>query len=144
MRSETFLLALQLLLGISLPHYPDALEALPDPVLSIDLDEDTVVLTLDGIRYEVNHRHVVALDLPRSDTLHVVVDLPDDAVGLFVTIDGVWIDNIVGKEGGDVPLDFELLPPNGELGFEIAMPGQRAPTLPDVVIVANDDDPDPR
>lgn len=143
MRSEPLLLALQLLLGLSLSLSPIELGDHPEPVLAIDLDEDPVVLDFDGARHQLENDHSVVLDLPQHEALHVVVDLPEDAVGLFVTIDGAWVDTIAAA-GGFMPLDFEVLPTSGELGFEIAMPGQRAPTLPDVVVVTKDDDPDPR
>lgn len=107
------------------------------------LDQEGSLVEVDGVIYSLGGRPLeLAFDDLELITLLFVV--PDGA-GLFVTEDGVWTADLQPSTSSRMlAYDlFDTVPEPGEFGFEVALPGQPAPTVPDLVIRPTDDDPDP-
>ncbi len=73
-------------------------------------------------------------------TLLIVVPL---GARVFVIEDGQVTDEIDPPITSEV-VALDVYQKSGEVGLAIALPGQPAPTVPDVVIRPTDDDPEPR
>jgi hypothetical protein len=160
----SFFLALCLVAASILPSpaaasYPDSYPVLPDlpgadisgqARIVIDLEQGIALVEVEGQLYALDDRplEVAFDDLERITLLFVV---PKDA-GVFVTEDGLWTRELEPSRLSTL-LAFDLfdafeagaLSPSEteEFGFQIALPGQPAPTIPDVVIRPTEDDPDP-
>lgn len=131
-----------------LPDLPGA-DIYGEARLVIYLDQNEPLVEVDGQLYALGGRPLeVAFDGLDHVTLLFVV--PRNA-GVFVTEDGVWTQNLDPSSTSrmlafDLPDMFGSTPPSSEteeFGFEVALPGQPGPTVPDVVIRPTEDDPDP-
>jgi hypothetical protein len=113
-------------------------------IIIVDLEQG--VMQEDGLTSEIENG-VIEVPVGDLDLITVLFIVPPNA-GVFVTEDGVWTETLVPSETSRL-LAFDLIEPRvpasvpEEFGFEIALPGQSAPTLPTVVIVPTDEAPEP-
>jgi hypothetical protein len=112
----------------------------------IHLDQDTPLVEVDGQLYALDGR---ALEVGLDDLDHVtLLFVAPPGAGILVTEDGLWTQEIDPSITSKL-LAFDVFGSSvphstpEEFGFEIGLPGQPAPTVPDVVIRPTDDDPDP-
>jgi hypothetical protein len=130
-----------------LPDLPDADVAfayppLPDlPGADIPVGACIVIyhdhIEVDGQPYALDGRPI---DVPFDDLDRITVyfDAPPDT-GVFVFTDGLWTQTLAPSPTGEL-LEFDVYPSTASraepemFGFEFPVPGQRAPTVPTVVI----------
>jgi hypothetical protein len=106
----------------------------------IYLDQDIPLVEVGGKLYAIGDRPLeVAFEHLGYMTLLFIVP---PVTGMFVTDDGLWMDEIEPSSVSRT-LTYDLVDPLIPLGFELATPGQPAPTVPDVVIRPIENDPDP-
>jgi hypothetical protein len=112
----------------------------------IHLDQDPPLVEVDGQLYALGGR---ALEIAFDDLDHVtLLFVAPLGSSVFVTEDGLWTQEIDPSITSKL-LAFDVFEASGSgldpvaYGFEVALPGQSAPTIPDVVIRPTDDDPDP-
>jgi hypothetical protein len=153
-RPSFLLVALSLVAAMILPSPAAASSATTYPLLPdlpgadisgqarlvIYLDQGIALIDVDGKRYAIGDRplDVAFEDL---DTMTLLVIVPTDT-GVFVTEDGLWVDELEPSPVSRT-LTYDLVDPLIPFGFELAVPGQPAPTVPDVVIRPTENDPDP-
>lgn len=108
--------------------------------IAIHLDQGLTLVELDGQLHALGDRplEVAFDDLDRITLLFIV---PQDT-GILVTEDGLWIDELEPSAVSTV-ITFDLVDPLMTFGFELTLPGQPAPTVPDLVILPTENDPDP-
>lgn len=150
----SFLLALCLAAATILPSPAQASSAINYPLLPdlpgadisgqarivIYLDQGLALVDVDGQLYAIGDRPLeVAFEGLDSMTLLFVV--PPDT-GVFVTEDGLWMDELEPSPVSRT-LTYDLVDPLIPFGFELQVPGQPAPTVPDIVIRPTENDPDP-
>jgi hypothetical protein len=129
---------------------PDAsYPALPDtsgPDLSgeagvvLYLQDDRAVVELDGCLYLADRS--LLIDFAGLDFVTLIVELPDHAVGaqVYVTNDAGWVETL---DVSGSTFSYAVGPEHA-IGFEIAAPGQSAPTGPVVVSKPSGGNPKPR
>jgi hypothetical protein len=129
-----------------LPDLPGA-DVRGEARILIHFQHDTPLVEVDGQLYALDGR---ALEIGLDDLDHVtLLFVAPPGTGMFVTEDGLWTEEIDPSATSEL-LAFDVFGSSvksfvpEELGFELALPGQPAPTVPDVVIRPTRDDPDPR
>jgi hypothetical protein len=121
-----------------LPDLPGA-DIYGEARIVIYLDQDVPLVEVDGQLFALGGRPLeLAFDDLESITLLLVVPLK---TGVFVTENGIWTHEL---DPSITLVAFDLMVgESDELALELALPGQPAPTVPDVVIRPTADDPDP-
>jgi hypothetical protein len=104
------------------------------------LDDRALVERIDGCFYEVDVP-VLEIDFDDLDQVTLVLELPEYPAGaqVYVTDRGDLIEK-VNLRGSSFTY---VLTYGAELGFEIAMPGMPAPTVPVLVTKPTTDGPEP-
>ncbi len=106
----------------------------------IYLDRDIPLVDVDGQLYAIGDRPLeVAFEHLDYMTLLFIVP---PTTSVFVTEDGLWMDELEPSTVSRT-LTYDLVDPLIPFAFELALPGQPAPTVPDVVIRPIENDPDP-
>jgi hypothetical protein len=150
----SFLLALCLAAATILPSPAEASSATNYPLLPdlpgadisgharvvIYLDQGIPLVDVDGQLYAIGDRPLeVAFE--ELDYMTLLFIVPPDT-GVFVTVDGLWMDELEPSSVSQT-LTYDLVDPLIPFGFQLAVPGQPAPTVPDLVIRPTENDPDP-
>ena len=104
------------------------------------LDEHALIETSGGCLHDVGTTTLV-IEFGEYEQTTLVFELPEhqDGARVYVSEDGAWVETL--ELGGD---SFAwVVNPGSSVGFEIAAPGQPAPTVPVVVIKPTSDGPEP-
>jgi hypothetical protein len=124
-----------------LPDLPGA-DISGEAGLVIYLRDGRALIEADGL-YDLGDRPLeVGFDGLTEITLWFVLAEQSAETTLFVERDGLWTDTL-GLRGTE--LHYVIRPGGASVySFELADPGQRAPTSPDLVLVPIEDAPEPR